>query len=153
MSRYSVGDVVVEDRTGDFYTIVRVCRGAYTIVPKSDPHRSYEAPINWADANMSPHSVPLQAGDVVKMLKTSRYTPAKMNPFDVDGTILECYMYGDELCYRVKWANGKSNGCYNIRDIGLVSSNSVTISSLDYMQDGNLTVEDKEIIKEALSNV
>jgi hypothetical protein len=151
MSRFKAGDVLLSEENL-IYTVESISRGSYTVRPQHLPHRTMIVPINWADANMTLRSVPLQVGDTVTMLESSMYNTgtAKSNPFGIDGVV--CNIDGEDE-YSVEWSNNYHNGAYTNKDIVLVSSNSVTVSSLDYLQDGNLTTEDKEIIKEALSNV
>lgn len=93
-----------------------------------------------------------KVGDRVMLSPSSRWVDPRSssdtsyNPLNVVGVIvgLQC---GE---YQIEWSNGKCNCAYTNACL-LPAGNYITISSLDYQDSEELDAEDKEIIKQYLS--
>lgn len=74
-------------------------------------------------------------------------SPNSNNPLNVVGVIDVISRDGR---YCINWSNGQYNGCYTDACL-LTAGNYITVSSLDYEDSEELDAEDKEIIKQYLS--
>ena len=98
-----------------------------------------------------------KVGDVVQLLQTSMWVTSdssekgSSNPVGIDGVITYCAHDGNY--YEIDWSNGLHNSSYTDNCLCLISVDCLTVSSLDYMTNKELSEEDKLIIKEALTNV
>lgn len=76
--------------------------------------------------------------------------PCSANPLNAVGVIVGVDFSDDT--YNVDWDNGQYNTCYTDNCL-LPAGNYITVDSLDYEDSEELDAEDKEIIKQYLSEV